>query len=93
MPKGTKIALEMLNINRIEAYEGRVQPKINLRHLLSKDVRPIVLRKEFLQPVQGIEYRHHIFIVHLLVWSKSGLVDSSVEILLHPVTDLIDLIS
>lgn len=88
----TQVAFEVLDVNCIKSYQSRVKSQIQLSNLWTQNIWSTILQWNLLQPIQCSEDRYNIFVVCLLVWCEARFVDPRVEVCLHPLPYLVDLL-
>ena len=84
MADSSKIALEMLHVDCVEADDRGVHPDVELRHVLAEKIWTTIRSQHLLKLVEGTEDGDDVLVVDFLVGCESGFVDTAVEIPLHP---------
>jgi hypothetical protein len=73
-----EVALEVADIDRIEADQGGEQPPVGLGEPVAEQIA--LADRRCLQPVERLEQRQHRFLVGLLGGGEAGLVDAVVDV-------------
>jgi hypothetical protein len=87
----TDVALEVLDIDGIEANDGRVQPDIALGDIFAPVERVGVLGEVLFDAIERFEERQHIAFVGFLLGREAGLVDAVVDVVVGPFVGCFDL--
>lgn len=91
MTNGSKITLEMLNVDRVEPDDGAVKSDVQFCQGFAEHEWASVGRYNLFDFVESTKDWNDAFVVGLLVWGKSSLIHSCVEVVLHPGGDVINL--
>ena len=91
VPDSAKIAFEVLDINDVEANQGRVQPDVQFSQVWTQQERPRCLGQKTFKSVECCKHGYHVLIIFLLRRGEPCLVNSRVQVSLHPGGDEVDL--
>jgi len=86
-----EIGLEVLDVDRVEADDSRIQPNIRLRNLLPKIIRPRPLSQMLLRTIQRLKKRSNSLLVRLLRSREPTLINSVIDIIIRPLVSLFNL--
>lgn len=87
------VALEVLDVDGVEADDGHVQAHVDLGQRLAEPVGPVPLLGEvLLSAVQGREEGDHVALVGLVGGGEPGLVDAVVDAFVDPGVGLLDVL-
>ena len=87
-----QVALEMLNIDRVEADDGRVEPDVCFCHAFAMIVGAWRPGQLGLCTIQRGEERLHVLEVRLFGGCEARLVDAVVDVVVRPLVRLLDLL-
>jgi hypothetical protein len=90
VPDRPQVALAVLDVDGIKPDDGRVRSQIDLADMLTQDKRTTIVMDELLEPVERSKDSWNRLVVVCLSGRASGLVNASVEIWLHPGSDLVN---
>jgi hypothetical protein len=82
VPNRPQITLEVLHIDGIKSNNRRVQTDVKLCHIPAEHKRATIAMDKILHDIQRREDQGNMFIVCILIGSKSWFVDAGVDIVL-----------
>jgi len=92
VPNHFQIALENGEIRNIKSDQGRVQPDVRFRDVLSEQVGLVTWASEvFLQPIERFENRIDVSLVGFLCRRKTRFVNTIVDGVIDPFVHLVNL--